>query len=135
MRLSEAILLGLPEIKFTNNRWLQRTRLDSERCEGCLLGAALFAMGNRDEFNTGERMMEHYWPWTKSVSVPDCPLGCRYKGSHLTELFTHMADHYSWKQLTAEQISDFIRALEPSDSEVTNASEATGLPLVEQPSK
>ena len=52
MRFSEAMMLGLPEIFFRNDCWLQGgwdAGGGGEKCAGCLVGAALWAEGFRKE--------------------------------------------------------------------------------------
>lgn len=127
MKLSEAIALGLPEIKFTNRFFfMQHLRGD---CEGCLVGAALWASGWRDISSVREAMYET-WPWTREragIGMP-CPAhhsygtyvigGSRdhYDWTILTTL-THLASHYELRELTSTQIVDFIKSIEPPDPE------------------
>ncbi len=116
MPFSEAILLGLPEIKFTNECYLRKqgTRAIRE-CAGCLVGAALYAVGVRD---LGERygrdMLAEHWPWTEAkVYRFDCPVCPKKFSSVVAHIATHLATHYQSKEISAERIADIFRKLEP----------------------
>ena len=118
MRLSDAILLGLPEMTFSNGNWFYFK--NDGTCEGCLVGTALYARGNKENGEAVGKFYE-YWPWTRHIGwFPHCPVkGCpdsmtRYEGSLA---LTHLADHYIAKQLTGEQIADYIRSIEPAEPE------------------
>lgn len=80
MELAEAILLGLPEIEFSNKQWLTSRfalqqadlrvllREDHGRdCVGCLIGAALYATGTRHINGFGgvaaiKEIIREHWP-------------------------------------------------------------------------
>jgi hypothetical protein len=133
MKFSEAMLLGLPEIRFTNTTWLAPV-VDEGQCQGCLIGAALYAMGHRDMVNllSGDvgfdeisRIVEEIWPWTKifrefTTICPSC--GLRITKT-IAGMMTHLASHYpdelgaEQDELSAEQIADFIRKFEPVEIE------------------
>ncbi len=131
MPFSEALLLGLPEIRFTNLTWLDRNkRKGGKVCEGCLVGAALYAVGRRT-LGAGlvSLVLDRYWPWLTRTFMFRCPVkGCReiyydmfrVQGTHAA---THLAAHYEAREITAEQIADFFRTIEPHDVEPFEYSE------------
>src|SRR5690348_6941212 len=112
MRMSEAMLLGLGEIRFTNEVWLSADEA-SGKCEGCLLGAAMYAKGIRGmqlEDSIAD-LIYKLWPWTKRYNFADfaCPF-CNMRGWNsdhdnwgVQTALTHLASHYERKEITAEQ--------------------------------
>lgn len=143
MRLSDAMLLGLPEIRFTNNIWIYR---DSDGiCQGCLVGAALYAAGDVVSSHLAIDELQKLWPWTgdernfEGLLCPACHELPRHIGAGLTRigvLLSHLAGHYAKKQLTKEQIADYIRTIEPEECPERQASSVeAGLPSVELETK
>ena len=118
MRLSDAVLLGLPEIRFTNSVWLGE---DTDgNCFGCLVGAALFSIGaRRGEYDIDQQLAQ-IWTWTKTYllegALPCC--GREFNPMEITCVLTHMADHYKDKEITAEFIADWVRSVEPQEEPV-----------------
>lgn len=131
MKLSEAVALGLPEIKFTNKTWLHG--LDDGGCEGCLAGAALWAEGSRRLHANIETSLAEKWPWSQEISGAGlvCPFRHDYgkytmgfgipdmqKHWTLATTLTHLASHYERGELTSEQIVEFIRSFEPTEAAI-----------------
>jgi hypothetical protein len=134
MKFSEAMVLGLPEIQFTNSTWLGLCSSREYRCSGCLIGAALYSMGKRGrlmgDFDLISKEVEAIWPWTKIFR--EIKLGCPICGSFsslgpssVAGIMTHLANHYglylkypdnSWS-LSAKQIADYIHSFEPKETE------------------
>jgi hypothetical protein len=120
MRFSEAMLLGLPEIEFTNNHYFSET--PDGGCRGCLIGAALFAEGlrSRDCEPHIEVVIAKYWPRLQKMRIDEkCPL-CDIDmsvgfTSDISAVCTHMAAHYQHGHLTPSQIADFIHTFEPEE--------------------
>lgn len=130
MRLSEAILLGLPEIRFTNEKWL--TQNEDESCEGCLVGAALFAIGDRRALFGVHLKLNDRWPWTAEAGRwqgRECACGGPlYSLCLISSVLTHLADDYETGRLTAAQIADFIRSIEPAEEETPLSSPEVARP-------
>jgi hypothetical protein len=138
MKFSEAMLLGLPEIKFTNGAWLYslRDKHSTITCSGCLVGAALYAIGRREDVDVDvvKEIVQERWPWTTIFTDTWflCP-GCGTRHClDITGLMTHLACHYDQyrqypgypQSLSAEQIADFIRLYEPEEVEAQQKVEA-----------
>lgn len=120
MKFTEALLLGLPEIRFNNSLWLGSSIIPGKECTGCLVGAALYAVGVRSDgdFVMTKRMAREHvvakWPWTAGVQVTmKCPF-CNTLLCYLDVLdcATHFATHYTWGYATIEEIADVFRKLE-----------------------
>jgi hypothetical protein len=117
MRFSEAMLLGLPEITFRNDCWLEDVwdaGGKGMRCMGCLVGAALYSTGLRRQEH--QRSIWEYlkpmWPWVTKVAREDLVCPWCYDGSVVfTDFMTHLAGHYSGA-IAAERIADVVRRLE-----------------------
>ncbi len=129
MKFSEAMLLGLPEIRFNNNYFLHPTELNTDKeCSGCLIGAALYAVGERDSriLNNIMRLVAKHWPWAWDKEFAfDCP---HCKNPHLVsfdvaDIATHLADHYEKKEMTAEQVAEYFRTIEPEEKEQEHGTE------------
>src|SRR5258708_1179604 len=108
MQLSEAVLLGLPEIEFTNGNWF--TRPAYGKCKGCLVGASLLAATDTNGRNAVPEFHRE-WPWTGQPSRYRCPV-CDVALEVSEEfgfcsMFTHIASHYIAKEITGEQIADY----------------------------
>jgi hypothetical protein len=113
MHLSEAILLGYPEIRHTNLGWLHQNADGS--CDGCAIGAALWAVGRRQAFTREELrggrnayalmslVLAKHWPWTA-------------KYPRLPELITDLFSDVQRGDMTIEQLADRVRELETQDS-------------------
>ncbi len=128
MKFSEAMLLGLPEINFIPTTWLSDTRNAPHgggKCTGCLVGAALYAVGHFRLQELLNIVLERHWPWMKDFptkfTCPFCARGCIWFGAEdsgylrVGALATHFAHHYQCKDATAEQIADVFRKMEPHD--------------------
>ena len=135
MRLSEAVVLGLLEIQFTNGCWLLENSDGS--CRGCLVGAAMVAVGLKS--CAGRRTLDAFhetWPWTKEyldgrkdAVCPRCEISIRVIG--IPGLLTCCALHYQAGDLTADQIADAIRAIEPAEVEETPQAQSVPLAVAE----
>lgn len=117
MRFSEAMMLGLPEIFFRNDYWLQGgwdAGGGGEKCAGCLVGAALWAEGFRKEPLSLTYTMRELWPWTKEAGFEGRCFVCDFdlRGNMVATVATHLASHYEAKQITAEQVADVFREWE-----------------------
>lgn len=119
MKFSEAMLLGLPEIEFSN--WYTFQSFEG-KCKGCLVGAAFFASGV-SESATGRKIAE-FWP--KLATAKLLPASCSCCGSNIEQdplhleiwsLCTHYANHYQREEISAEAIADIIRQIEPEEDE------------------
>ncbi len=122
MKFSEAILLGLPEIHFTNKTWLIHDPTNEDGCMGCLVGAACYAVGERWLSSAREGLYPH-WPWMLAYEyvekrLPWCPNCGADTGWEVAYACTHLAEHYACGEMTAEQIADYFRAIEPPDEPV-----------------
>lgn len=139
---SEAMLLGLPEIIFTNYTWLEQTRPWSaeakNECSGCLIGAALYSVGRRSMAGFSpahiQLELESRWPWLARVFVWYCPRCWKgYPG--VMSFATHLAQYYQEGLASAEEIAGIFRKLEekydPSFAPPSAAGPAVPLPLVE----
>ena len=123
MRFSEAMLLGLPEIRFTNTAWLCTFGVNP-KCDGCLIGAALYAIGRREDVYDSlvVKLVQDQWPWTKifDTTIVKCP-GCCIEMVHVdvASIMTHLAEHYGGAPyaLSAERIADFIKSFELEEVE------------------
>lgn len=132
MRFSEAMLLGLPEIKFDLYQWY-----DPKECAGCLVGAALRAEGCKTLIVPDDSGMtlinarfSDFWPWMKTWTCPagtECPqckidLGATERSaggiSHFWSVCTHLSLHYKEGAMTAEAIADFLSTIEPPEQSV-----------------
>ncbi len=109
---SEAMLLGLPEIKFCNSYILRR----GEKCSGCLMGAALIAV------NVGDAPYIHElsgrWPWLTDMHglvCPWCPPPIWREEKAGWTWVTHFAGHYGRGEASAEEIADFLKRFEPME--------------------
>jgi hypothetical protein len=123
MRLSEAIMLGAPELRhFSNGCWFRRNSDGS--CDGCLVGAALCAIGHQEEGESSETLANR-WPWLR-LALFVCP-GCRLRWGFRSGL-TCMMSHYLKGELTLPQIADYIRSIEPAETDepVQQAAEISG---------
>jgi hypothetical protein len=117
MKFSEAMLLGLPEIKFTNNCTLI---INQNYCTGCLVGAALWACGARE--TSGKDVIARYWPRLAATEFSfDCTLCGVSDGGNVWDFCTHYANHYVTGQISAQAIADLIREFEPAESEESAA--------------
>lgn len=127
MKFSEAMLLGLPEIKFDREYWLYEYE---GTCTGCLLGSALYAQGEL-EVHSGAvvGLLRRYWPKLSAMRIEvGCPIaGCAHLRfitpawaafPPIASWCTHMARHYQNGELTKEQIADWIHSFEPEEDEV-----------------
>lgn len=118
MDLAEAILLGLPEIEFTNRQWLQPGRrgllFGDRRCTGCLLGAGLFSVGERRSITILEvrnAILQH-WPYFNRPVFFACPV-CGLDGSDpIEDVLTHLAMHYESKFISVASIAKIVRGIE-----------------------
>ena len=122
MKFSEAMLLGLPEIRFTNNHFFYYNTADGS-CSGCLVGAALYAVGRRNKADCGAATDAiRRWPWTGPIQ-PEilCPVCGADEPRSAIGYASHLANHYERKKITAEQIADIFRAMEPKEKEESNA--------------
>jgi hypothetical protein len=115
MGFTEAMLLGLPEITFTNSIWLEFGE-NTGTCYGCLVGAALYAVGERK--NSGYSAIWKHWPWTKDLNLtvlcPFCPADNNdriYDGS-LPDIATHFAEHYKQGEALVEEIAEIFKKIE-----------------------
>jgi hypothetical protein len=122
MRFSEAMLLGLPEIHFTNAYWLHsfNNPEKGKECGGCLIGAGLYAAGEREQHNEHNvyHQMVKRWPWVEKLEgeswrCPHCDiLQTGFREWPILHIATHLANHYAGGSMTAEQIADTFRELE-----------------------
>ena len=127
MKLSEAVLLGLGEIRFTNDHWLGISSSSKYECEGCLAGAAIFAMGLRQPLNIDTKL-EEFWPWVRKYRIEaiPCPVtGCgnipasSYFG--FANVLTHVACHFKVGRFSAEQIADWLHSIEQEEDANTSS--------------
>ncbi len=126
-KFSEALLLGLPEIFFTNSVYLAKTPTlakfpaGDKECVGCLIGAALYAVGEKQSLGQPLALIFKYWPWTRTYRPPStCPFcnTANWSSKLFTAYVSHLAWHYDIGEVTAEQIADLFRAIEPVDEPV-----------------
>jgi hypothetical protein len=127
MKFSEAMLLGLPEIEFSNSCTLDFDETCGDRCTGCLVGAAMWAEGRRK--TASQDHVSQYWPKLSKVLLKE-PCGvCGYLViGNLWEFCTHYAAHYEDNQITAQEIADLIRQFEPDEEEACSETRSQSLP-------
>jgi hypothetical protein len=123
MKFSEAMSLGLPSIHFMDNVWLGKpvNKNIAKECAGCLIGAALYAMGERGDVEKPVVVMLKHWP--KLLALDASEIGCfvchgwpvfeKGQSSGILDLMTHVATHYQLDETTAEEIADWITTWEP----------------------
>ncbi len=121
MRFSEAMLLGLPEIRFTNAVYLDwNSGDDGHRCQGCLFGAALFAMGERKSdcaspSSLADYQIQKFWPWlTKLPANKLCCWCCPAEFGSIQHFVTHLANHYVTGRLSATEIAAYFDRIDPT---------------------
>jgi hypothetical protein len=111
--LSEAMLLGLGEIRFRNDLYLF---VEHGTCSGCLIGAAMYAVGEK---RFALEKVEEIWPWTKwygaNWTCPHCKMRWKDCSMGIATVFTHLAKHYERDQMSAQEIADYIHTLEPKE--------------------
>jgi hypothetical protein len=123
MKLSEALALGIPEIKISNSHGWYSPNENDGQCHGCLVGAALYAQG-AERCDSLKRFVD-MWPWVKNIQAASCP-ACDLMatkdenilvshGSIIPHMFTHLVNHYERGEITTEQIADYVRSIEPPD--------------------
>jgi hypothetical protein len=102
MKLSDAIVMGYSEIEHTNERWLEPTT--NGQCRGCAIGAALFAMGQRDAvYADVEQRLAKFWPWAATEDF----------GSEMTSRYWEVLNgHASIDDLVA-----WVRSQEPLEEQ------------------
>lgn len=119
-KFSEAMASGLSEIRFTNHHWLRDDELGVKECTGCLIGAALYASGERSAggYTVHEQLAKH-WPWIREISYDDfvlCPHGCSLTPSYhyfaFQDFVTHIAEHYVQGEMSMDEITKFFQGLE-----------------------
>ena len=120
MKLSDAFLLGIAEIRYDPGTWIS-FRPDGS-CGGCLIGAALFADGDRIYSGNITAQIEHHWPWTANLrgrfKCPFCPERVKLKDDYgIASLFTHLSHHYSGGTVSSEEIAAWLRSFEPPEHE------------------
>jgi hypothetical protein len=128
MKFSEAIVEGLKDIKFTNRTWLEQTAFTSEKsCTGCLVGAALYSMGEIHHTENILEQLENHWPWLDrmqhSEEILSCPI-CNYiepewafsenklNPGRIGFLLTHLAQHYQSHVWYLDRIVKYVQTLE-----------------------
>jgi hypothetical protein len=122
--LSEAVLLGAPELAlFYNSSFVSRNP-DGSVCSGCLVAAALKAVGDKHGLMLTTKLrllMEDYWPWAVRVRSGFSELG-------ILELLTNLMGDHKDGRLTLAQVADEIRKLEvqygATESEQESASDS-----------
>lgn len=115
MRLSNAIALGVPEIKFGNDTGFGWYWKDEDgTCGGCLVGAALYSVGA--ENGKALTRFAAKWPWTKEAKV-QCPV-C-HANREFPTILTDLVIHYKEGRINLPKICDFIRSIEPPEPEET----------------
>jgi hypothetical protein len=114
MKLSEAIALGYPEIVPSNNVWLVPPggiggwTNHNNRCEGCAVGAALYAMGHRNGYypNNVYQLLKKYWPWTMKS---DCTF-TRDISMNFAKVITG--------RMTIEELITWVKSIEPEEDPI-----------------
>lgn len=146
MKFSEAMLLGLPEIEFTNQKWLVPKNIFNDKpideCRGCLIGAALYSQGTRGTVIDVMVAIEKYWPRLAHFSAPTecpyCPYGLTDTGQRtiisnwIARAATHLADHYGRGEMSAEAIADFFRSVEPEEDAPKESLNENEIPTPEE---
>src|SRR5580698_8526584 len=99
MRFAEAMSLGLPEIHFSNLTFLEVAKSEfapwyfpkgtDKECIGCLVGAALYAVGEKQS-HYPDYMLQKHWPWINGMAREHCPF-CTYSHNYLSSLATCIA--------------------------------------------
>jgi len=107
MKLSDAIALGYAEIKHDYSIWLTYDK-DDGACRGCAIGAALYAMGERNTKGEVREVLSRYWPWTVT-------------GDKNGKVGGFLGD-ISWRfakvmrgDMTIEQLIAWVRSIEPAE--------------------
>lgn len=125
LRLSEAIRLGSLLVPQCFDRTFSYDTEDDARAEpthACAIGAAMLALGLKEENIVNEDIIGDRWPWTTAIlgcdlqPVPSHPvLGRRHNWSVCSNLFTiaqyvaHLNDCHRW---TREEIAGWIETQE-----------------------
>lgn len=102
MKLSQAILLGSTAVTLNPGIWY-----DPKRNCGCLLGGAMYAVGNRGHILASSIYAE--WPWVQET-MP---------GRHISYAceIGYFAGLVLAGEMTVDAVADWIRSVEPSDPE------------------
>jgi hypothetical protein len=107
MKFSEALVLGYSEIKHNPGVWLWQNKDGS--CEGCAIGAALYAQGLRSAYRpiSGDSMiipiMERLWPWTLGKGID-------FIGK-ISKMFTDVTQG----KTTIEELVAWVKSVEPEE--------------------
>lgn len=158
MKFSEALALGMAEINPTNGTWLytmqhlpgQNHVADAnfvgQECAGCLIGGALYAMGEREIRSLAlVRALKKHWPKLTVAKLPEvCKCGekmrpiagiLRFTSTiaggpiefertdgfpDIAQVCTHLMEHYLGKNTrwSLEEIVDYVRTMEVAEDEL-----------------
>lgn len=135
MRLSDAIATGRVLVKP-----LAGVVLRDNKEEGCAIGMALVACGKQELAHSYDGLGQA-WPWTTNRLDPIClPCGCgkisaisdcNVIGSAIAHLFDfHIADR-GRARWTLDQLIDWVRSVEPAESEQTASQPASEPSFIE----
>jgi hypothetical protein len=104
MKLSEAIRLG----SYATEKGVGSAAMWGEK--RCALGAALFAIGDRDSASSEQETIREVWPWTQETivsPVTTCP-------ERIMDIIWILNDVWGW---TRERIADWVATVEPRENE------------------
>ncbi len=119
MKLSEAIMLGMLEINPSNTCWYIR---EDDKCSGCLVGAALYAVGSVVDNDDAICDLMNRWQWVTQLTDADvAPYAVEYWEESFSErssyrstglLLSSLMSDYKHRRRSIEQVCDIIRNFE-----------------------
>lgn len=115
MRLSEAMMLG----------GIANT-IDCDCWDGCLLGVSVKALGaNQNKFN---REAQTRWPWIEDKFAEPKIMADWYGDGHETAsvILSNLAVMVVAGRVTLEQVVDWVRSVEPAESDQEQTCEGEG---------